>query len=136
MILCILRPYFFVENDFFKPTHPRKVWKIPHFFLKPSIIHYELSEYQIFFCFFSQLILVSKRLRHNNHPPPNSSNIKKPPLYGLKAIFSYTFCKTESKWGNGCCCCLILYRIHLDCRLNSVCMVLGIRCGWCFLFFL
>ena len=25
---------FFVENDFFKkpPTHPTKVWKIPHFF--------------------------------------------------------------------------------------------------------
>ena len=36
MILCILRPYFFfiffAENDFFKPTHPTKVRKIPHFF--------------------------------------------------------------------------------------------------------
>ena len=32
-ILCILRPYFFfAENDFFKPTHPTKVLKIPHFF--------------------------------------------------------------------------------------------------------
>ena len=24
--------FFFSENDFFKPTHPAKVWKIPHFF--------------------------------------------------------------------------------------------------------
>ena len=29
--------YFFVENDFFKPTHPTKVRKIPHFFFKPSL---------------------------------------------------------------------------------------------------
>ena len=26
-----------VENDFFKPTHPTKVWKIPYFFLKASL---------------------------------------------------------------------------------------------------
>ena len=32
MILCILRPYFFVENDFFKFTHPTKVRNFPHFF--------------------------------------------------------------------------------------------------------
>ena len=37
VILCILTPYFFAENDFFKPTHPTKVRKIPHFFLKPSL---------------------------------------------------------------------------------------------------
>ena len=30
---------FFVENDFFKPTHPTEVWKIPHFFLKPSLTY-------------------------------------------------------------------------------------------------
>ena len=29
--------FFFAENDFFKPTHPTKVRKIPHFFLKPSL---------------------------------------------------------------------------------------------------
>ena len=35
VILCILRPYFFfAENDFFKPTHPTKVRKIPHFFFE------------------------------------------------------------------------------------------------------
>ena len=27
-----------MENDFFKPTHPTKVWKIPYFFLKASLI--------------------------------------------------------------------------------------------------
>ena len=27
-----------MENDFFKPTHPTKVWKIPYFFFfKPSV---------------------------------------------------------------------------------------------------
>ena len=25
--------FFFVENDFFKPTHTTKVWKIPYFFI-------------------------------------------------------------------------------------------------------
>ena len=29
--------FFFAENDFFKPTHPTKVQKILHFFLKPSL---------------------------------------------------------------------------------------------------
>ena len=24
-----------MENDFFKPTHPTKVWKIPYFFFEP-----------------------------------------------------------------------------------------------------
>ena len=37
-ILGIFRPYFlflfFMENDFFKPTHPTKVWKIPYFFFE------------------------------------------------------------------------------------------------------
>ena len=26
-----------MENDFFKPTQPTKVWKIPYFFLNPSL---------------------------------------------------------------------------------------------------
>ena len=38
-ILGIFRPCFlflsFMENDFFKPTHPTKVWKIPYFFFEP-----------------------------------------------------------------------------------------------------
>ena len=25
---------FFMENDFSKPTHPTKVWKIPYFFFE------------------------------------------------------------------------------------------------------
>ena len=43
-ILGIFRPcflfLFFMENDFFKPTHPTKVWKIPYFFLKASLNNY------------------------------------------------------------------------------------------------
>ena len=27
--------FFFAENDFFKPTHPTKVWKIQYFFFEP-----------------------------------------------------------------------------------------------------
>ena len=36
VILCNLRPYFFVENDFFKLTPPLKCGKF-HTFLKPSL---------------------------------------------------------------------------------------------------
>ena len=39
-----------MENDFFKPTHPTKVWKIPYFFfffLKPSLIENHSCEYLI-----------------------------------------------------------------------------------------
>ena len=32
-ILGIFRPSFFMENEFFKPTHPTKVQKIPYFFV-------------------------------------------------------------------------------------------------------
>ena len=54
--LGIFRPCFlffiFMENDFFKPTHPTKVWKIHTFLiLKPSLssvtnaFHKNLREY-------------------------------------------------------------------------------------------
>ena len=35
-IFDIFRPcflFFFMEDDFFKPTHPTKVWKNPYYFL-------------------------------------------------------------------------------------------------------
>ena len=37
------RPYFliFFMKMTFKPTHPSKVWKIPYFFFKPSLIGME-----------------------------------------------------------------------------------------------
>ena len=52
MILCILRPYFFfVENDFFKPTQVTEVWKIPHFF-------YFLSHIQTSIAFFIDVCIM------------------------------------------------------------------------------
>ena len=40
--------YFFMENDFFKPTHPTKVWRIPYFFLKASLIEIYVIRKDIF----------------------------------------------------------------------------------------
>ena len=39
-VLGIFRPFFifiFLENNFFKPTHSNRVWKIPYFFFKASL---------------------------------------------------------------------------------------------------
>ena len=30
----------FMENDFFKPTHPTKVWKIPYFFIFDALVQF------------------------------------------------------------------------------------------------
>ena len=38
MILCILRPYFFSVEMGLTHRPPLSVWKIPHYFLNPSLI--------------------------------------------------------------------------------------------------
>ena len=44
--LCILRPYIFLGG---KPTHPTKVWKIPHFFetIPNNLVSILFTEYPI-----------------------------------------------------------------------------------------